>query len=208
MKHKSLFHRLLQNTRRPEGFLGRIILRSMNRGHAPLIAWGLTHLSWQPDWTVLDIGCGGGAALAEILRRCPQGKAYGVDASPESVAFARKTNRTDLDTRCFIRQGTAGHLPFSSDAFDAATAFETVYFWEDLPAAFADTCRILKPAGRFLICCEASDPANTYWSSRIDGMTVRTADELRRLLEQAGFTDIALYRHGREAICLVAVKPA
>ena len=141
MKHKSLFHRLLQNTRRPEGFLGRIILRSMNRGHAPLIAWGLTHLSWQPDWTVLDIGCGGGAALAEILRRCPQGKAYGVDASPESVAFARKTNRTDLDTRCFIRQGTAGHLPFGSDAFDAATAFETVYFWEDLPAAFADTCR-------------------------------------------------------------------
>lgn len=203
----NLLHRLLQNTRHPKGLLGRIILRGMNRGHAPLISWGLAHLQWHPNWTVLDIGCGGGATIGQLLHRCPQGKIYGIDASPESVAFARKTNRADLDTRCFIRQGMADKLPFESDTFDAATAFETIYFWEDLHAAFAEVYRILRPSGLFLVCCEASDPTNTYWSNRVDGMVIHTAESLRMQLESVGFVNIVVHRHGREVIGVIATKP-
>ena len=93
---KNFINRILQNTRKPQGFWGRMILRSMNTGHAPLAAWAFTHLDWRPDWKVLDIGCGGGANIAHMLKRCPQGQVYGVDISPESVAFARQKNKAFL----------------------------------------------------------------------------------------------------------------
>lgn len=103
---------------------------------------------------------GGGANLLQILQRCPQGKAYGIDISPESVTFARKKNKKYLGTRCFIEQGGVHRLPYPDYAFDAVTAFETVYFWGNLQHAFTEVARVLKPGGSFLICCEISDPAN------------------------------------------------
>ena len=50
---------------RPEGFLGRVMLRFMNFGHAPLTNWGLSLVEIHDGWTMLDIGCGGGATLME-----------------------------------------------------------------------------------------------------------------------------------------------
>lgn len=147
---KNFINRILQNTRKPQGFWGRMILRSMNTGHAPLAAWAFTHLDWRPDWKVLDIGCGGGANIAHMLKRCPQGQVYGVDISPESVAFARQKNKAFLDERCFILQGTASDLPFEGDTFDVATAFETLYFWEDPDKAFCEILRILRACLNFI----------------------------------------------------------
>lgn len=206
MKKKSFFNRILQNTRKPEGFFGRIILRGMNCGHAPMARWGMSFLEFQPAWSVLDIGCGGGANLAEVLRRCPQGKVCGVDPSPESVAFARRKNRKLLGTRCFVEQGRADCLPCDEKMFDAVLAFETVYFWEDLPRAFAEIARVLRDGGRLLICCEASDPSNTTWTDRIDGMTVHPAEELEPLLAAAGFGPIDVHRGKGKRLCIVAQK--
>ena len=99
MNKRGFVSRILQNFRKPEGFFGRMILWGMNTGHASLAQWGMSCLQWQPEWSVLDIGCGGGANLLQILQRCPQGKAYGIDISPESVTFARKKNKKYLGTR-------------------------------------------------------------------------------------------------------------
>lgn len=41
MKEKNLLNRILQNTACPTGFWGRIILRGMNRFHAPLAEWAV-----------------------------------------------------------------------------------------------------------------------------------------------------------------------
>lgn len=42
-------------------------------------------------------------------------------------------------------------LPFKDNAYDMATAFETVYFWPDIEKSFAEVRRILKPGATFLI---------------------------------------------------------
>ena len=73
MKKKNIINSILQNTRMPEGFFGRIILRGMNKGHASLSRWGLSQIEWKSDWTILDIGCGGGANLKRMADFCPQG---------------------------------------------------------------------------------------------------------------------------------------
>lgn len=206
MKKKSFINNILQNTRKPEGFFGRMILFGMNKGHANLSKWGMSCLTWQPDWNVLDIGCGGGANLMQILKRCPKGKAYGLDFSAESVAFAQKKNKKLLGTRCFVEQGSADQLPYQDCQFNAVTAFETVYFWSDLQRAFTEVARVLKKDGHFLICCEMSDPANEMWSSRIGGMVVHSAEELESVLSKSGFTNVSAYRQQEEHLCIVAQK--
>ena len=159
MGKRNIIHKLFHNLKKPEGFWGRVILREMNKRHTLLSECGMSHMVWNKEWNVLDIGCGGGANLTQLMHRCPQGKAYGIDISPESVLFAQKKNKKYLSTRCFIEQGTVDTLPYTHEMFDVVTAFETVYFWNDLPKAFTEVTRILKRNGHFLICCELNNPS-------------------------------------------------
>lgn len=203
---KSLIDRILQNTAYPKGFWGRMILRGMNQFHATLAEWAMRLVEWNPEWTVLDIGCGGGANIARLLELCPKGTIHGIDISEESVAFARRRNKRWLKKRCFIGQGNVLRLPYNDAQFDAVTAFETVYFWQNLSVTFTEVRRVLRPGGMFLICCEASNPENDTWTSRIENMTVYSPEELKKLLVIAGFIDISLYQQEKEIICILAYK--
>lgn len=104
----------------------------------------MKQVDWRPEWNVLDIGCGGGANVKRLLKLCPQGKVYGMDLSEESVAFARRHNAGELDRRCFIQQGDVCSLPYGDGAFDAVTAFETVYFWSSVSKALAEVFRVIR----------------------------------------------------------------
>ncbi len=97
-------------------------------------------------------------------------------------------------------------LPFDNGTFDLVTAFETVYFWEDLPRAFAEAARVLKSGGRILICNEACDPDDTTWTDRIEGMRIYPAETIARLLAEAGFRDTAIFRHKGQSVCVTARK--
>ena len=120
--------------------------------------------------------------------------------------FRPAKNKAFLDERCFILQGTASDLPFEGDTFDVATAFETLYFWEDPDKAFCEILRILKPGGIFLIACEASNPHNTTWTDRIEGMSVYTAEEIKHKLENCGFVHVRTDKMKKESICVTAQK--
>ena len=54
---------------------------------------------------------------------------------------------THLDVYKRQLQGSVADMIFADDWFDAVTAFETVYFWPDLPQCFRDVYRVLKPDG-------------------------------------------------------------
>ena len=112
MRKKNFLNKVLQNTSCPQGFWGRMILRGMNCFHASLANRGMKQVEWQPNWNVLDIGCGGGANLKRLLNLCPKGNIYGIDLSEESVSFAQKYNEKDLNKRCFIQQGNVCSLPY------------------------------------------------------------------------------------------------
>ena len=46
-------------TRKPEGFLGKMMLGTMNSGHAKLADWGFDHLPEMTPESAVDLGCGG-----------------------------------------------------------------------------------------------------------------------------------------------------
>ena len=57
-----------ENTRKPVGFGGKIMVAMMNLGHGPVAWWGLRFLELAPDARVLDCGCGGGANIKRLLK--------------------------------------------------------------------------------------------------------------------------------------------
>ena len=122
-----------ENTRKPDGLGGRLMVSMMNFGHRALAGWGLRFLTIPADAAVLGCGCGGGANIAELLRRCPQGSVRGIDYSAVSVEKSRKKNRSEIAAgRCEVLQASVTQLPFEEARFDLVTAFETVYFWPEL----------------------------------------------------------------------------
>ena len=177
----------------PKGFLGRCMLRFMNFGHAPLTNWGLDHVTFRDGMTMLDIGCGGGATLKRLLKRSPDGKAYGMDISAESVAKARNVNKRLLGSQVFVEQGSADSLPWEDQKYDVVTAVETVYFWPNLPQCFQEVKRVLKPGGQFAIMLEVIE-GDSIWTNVVEGMTVYSPEMLKDMLEQAGFVDVKVFR--------------
>jgi ubiquinone/menaquinone biosynthesis C-methylase UbiE len=167
---KNIFKDFFSQCARPEGFLGRCMLRFMNFGHAPLTNWGLSQVAFHDGMTMLDIGCGGGATLKRLLKRSPDGKVHGIDISEESVAKARKVNKRLLGSQVFVEQGSADSLPWEDQKFDVVTAVETVYFWPNLPECLKEVRRVLKPDGRFAIMVEVVD-TDSMWTNVVEGMT-------------------------------------
>ncbi len=193
-----LFKKFVNQTRKPEGFLGKMMVSGMNGGHAKLADWGMAQLDGIDASSIAELGCGGGRNTAELLKRYPQGKVSALDYSPLSVEKTKEYNKDMITSgRCTVIQGNVAELPFEDRAFDLATAFETVYFWPGLEHCFSEVYRVLKPGGVFMICNESdgTDETSLKYEKIIDGMKCYTVDELTSALKAAGFTQVISDRY-------------
>ena len=183
------------------------MLRFMNFGHAPLTNWGLDLIDIHDGWTMLDIGCGGGATLKRLLKRSNDAQVYGIDISQESVAKARKVNAKVLDKQVFVSQGSAEKLPYGDQMFDLVTAVETVYFWPNLPDCLQEVGRVLKPGGKFAILVEVIE-GDSVWTKVVDGMTAYSPEQLKKLLDDAGFVDTEIHRKKPSYASIIGTNPS
>ena len=190
---------------RPKGALGRVMLSFMNYTHAPLTNWGLKHVDVQDGWTMLDVGCGGGFTIRRLLKQSKDAKVYGIDISEESVAKAKKVNAEVLDKQVFITLGSAEKLPYEDGKFDFVTAVETVYFWPNLPNCLQEVRRVLKPNGKFAILVEVVD-SDSKWTSVVEGMTAYSPEELKTMLDDAGFTQTEIHRMKPSNATIIGIK--
>jgi SAM-dependent methyltransferase len=205
----------INQCQKPTGWLGRFVLWNMNSRHSKVTDWGLSHISIEKHYTVLDVGCGGGRTVSKLAADATQGKVYGVDYSKESVAVANRTNRQWIGTaRVEIREGSVSQLPFSEDVFDLVTAVETHFWWPDLPADMREVLRVLKPGGRLIIIAEVYRGAKTVTAKMaekylpLSGMTLLSVNEHRELFANAGYSDVQVIEEaGKGWICGIGRKP-
>lgn len=198
-----------QNACKPKGLGGKLIVNFMNSGHSKMSEWGRGYLELKNTDNILDIGCGGGANIAVMLKECTEGKVTGLDYSEVSVEKSRKVNSVAIkEGRCEVVQGNVLELPFETETFDVVTAFETVYFWPGLDAAFAQVKRVLKKGGTFLICNESTgeNPMDEKWTQMIEGMVIYSEEQLTGYLKNAGFGDIAVHKNEKNWLCVIARK--
>ena len=194
----ALLRKFFNQTRKPEGFLGKLMLSGMNSGHAKLADWGLTHLPKLSVSEAVDLGCGGGRNAGELLKKYPTAHVTAIDYSALCVEKAARYNRAMIAAgRCEVRQGDVSDLQLPEAAFDLATAFETVYFWPGLETCFAQAAKVLKPGGYFLICNESdgTDPTSLKFETIIDGMKNYTTREIEAALKAAGFSQVTTDHH-------------
>ena len=193
-----LFKDYVSQTRKPEGFLGKMMLKGMNSGHAKMADWGLTHLKSIAPQRIIDLGCGGGRNAGALLDKYPGAKVTAVDYSELSVEKAKEYNKKQIEAgRCVVQQGDVSNLMLEEEAYDLATAFETIYFWPGLEKCFAEVAKVLKPGGCFMICNESDglDAASLKFEKIIDGMKNHTVEEIEAALKAAGFSKVKTDHH-------------
>lgn len=199
-----------QNTRKPVGFGGTIMVRLMNVCHSPIATWGFSKLSMRNNLNILDIGCGGGKNIATWLRKSKNSHVTGLDYSEVSVAESSKKNKWAIKrNRCEILRGNVAEMPFSDNTFDCVSAFETIYFWPGLEECFTEVNRVLKHGGIFMVCngSDGENKSDEKWVNIIEGMSVYNEDQLHSALEKAGFYKIKCYINTKKHwLCIFAKK--
>jgi ubiquinone/menaquinone biosynthesis C-methylase UbiE len=200
---------------KPTGWLGKITLWRMNASHSKLTDWGLEQIPVENDYTILDVGCGGGRTVSKLAAIAPLGKVYGIDFSEESVAATKRANAQWIDLgRVEIRQGTVSELPFADGIFNLITAVETHFWWADLPNDMREVLRVLKPGGTLVVIAEIYKGMTTgagkfaeKYASRT-GMTLLSVAEHRELFDNAGYSDVQVVEKREKGwICGIGRKP-
>ena len=204
-----VFKNYVSQTRKPEGFLGKIMLGGMNSGHAKMADWGLSHLPDIAPEKAIDLGCGGGRNAGELMKKYLKAHVTAMDYSALSVEKAKDYNKPMVAAgRCEVLQGDVSDIRLPAGTFDLATAFETVYFWPGLEKCFAQVAKVLKPGGYFMICNESdgTDPTSLKFEQIIDGMKNYTAEEIEAALKAAGFSEVTSDHHPSKPWITVLAK--
>lgn len=197
---------IFNNTGKPQGLLGKMMVTSMNSGHAGVADWGMGLLDVSDPVAIADLGCGGGRNAAKLMEKYPAARLTALDHSEVSVEKTKQVNQATVQSgRCTVLQGDVFGMPFTDEAYDLVTAFETVYFWPGPEMSFREVCRVLKKGGTFLIVNESDgeNKADEKWTGMIDGMTIYDARQLTDALKQTGFARVDVHKNEKKHwLCL------
>lgn len=197
----SIDEKRIKLAKNPIGKEGIETLNRMNDSHEELTLWALSFLdNNNKDINILDVGCGGGATIKRLSNKFNNAFLYGIDYTLEGVDLSKEFNKDN--EQCEIVRGDVHNLPYENDKFEIITAFETVYFWEDIKKALLQIKRVLKNDGLFLICCEMSDADNPKWEKALTIMNIYNPESLKTILKENGF-EILNTEKNNEWFCII-----
>lgn len=205
-----LYKKFVNQTRKPEGTLGKMMVNGMNSGHAKMADWGMSHLPEMNPSIVLDVGCGGGRNARELAKKYPFSKVTAIDYSEVSVAKATEYNKDLIEFgRIIVKRGDVSELRLPEASYDLATAFETIYFWPGLEKCFSEVSKVLKPGGVFMIVNESdgTDETSLKYEKIIEGMKCYTIEQIEGALKAAGFSSVSSdHFDGKPWITVIGIK--
>lgn len=130
-----------------------------------------------PGCRVLDACCGTGDLTFALAEACPSCEVTGLDFTEAMITRAREKaaerRRRGLPAAAEFVSGDLLDLPFEDDRFDAATVGWGVRNVPDVPGAFAELARVVRPGGR-VVCLESTQSPDgrgawvqRFWMGRV-----------------------------------------
>jgi len=140
--------------------LARTLGYDPDRLPLPAAAWelfagcGNPHelLTPQPEWRLLDVGCGVGidTQIAAIRLRAP-GLAIGLDYTRELLDLARTYTAPQLRDRCIWLTGDGEDLPLRTESIHVAFANGSFNLMPRKERLLGEVRRVLIPGGTFIL---------------------------------------------------------
>ncbi len=157
----------------------------------------MSRLELRPGEDLLDVGCGTGVFLEKVSSSVPDARLSGVDLSPEMLEVARGK----LGEAVPLEQSHAHELPFSDGMFDVVVSTNAFHYFRNPLGALEEMARVLRPDGRLVLTDWCDDYVACWlcdrWLRLVDRAHFQTygQKQCRRLVEQAGFTGVAIDRY-------------
>uniref|UniRef100_Q024W5 Methyltransferase type 11 n=1 Tax=Solibacter usitatus (strain Ellin6076) TaxID=234267 RepID=Q024W5_SOLUE len=193
---------LLNQVRKPTRWTGRFFVWMMNLSHSALTDWGLTHITIGRNFTILDVGCGGGRTIGKLSAQAIEGMVHGVDYANGSVAASRAAMKSG---RVAITQASVSQLPFPDNTFDLVTAVETQYYWPDLVRDMQEILRVLKPGGTLLVIAESY--AKGKHGTKFLNFARLSVEEQRERFSTSGYQRIQIFEERKQGwLCATGIK--
>lgn len=194
----------------PNGDEGIQTLKRMNEAHNDGSLWAIERLNLDEDkkLNILDIGCGGGQNLLNLSNKFKNSTLFGIDYSPTSISLSNEICQ-GIKNRVFLEVLDVHKMSFSDNEFDLITAFETLYFWENLNIAFNEIKRVLKKDGVFMIFLEGTTKQTLEkWENLGEGIKLKNKlnpAEVKEILNKNGFLNVEIYHKDKsEKTCFMA----
>ncbi|MEK6629145.1 MAG: metalloregulator ArsR/SmtB family transcription factor [Acidobacteriota bacterium] len=160
-------------------------------------AWAraLGHLL--PPLDVADLGCGEGYLTVEAARWAHS--VVAVDHSAAVLRRARALGRKRGLTNIVWKRGDIEHAPIATGSVDVALLSQILHHAADPAIALAEAARILRPTGRVLI-LDLRPHEQDWVKQRLGDRWLGFGnDQLKRLIQDAGFDDVRLQLGARKA---------
>lgn len=176
----------------PSGLIGHLVTRLLARGNAGFNRWLVNELSMvvPAPATVIELGCGPGIALQELLSAYPTARVVGVDPSVVVQNSARRRNaRAIADHRLRLITGDAGAVTAYAPA-DLVLAVHVLYFWSDAVHELQRVGELLAPTGCVALGYQLREnmPQPAQRNFRKEGFTLYDSDDqVAAALQEAGF---------------------
>ncbi|ODU25264.1 MAG: arsenite S-adenosylmethyltransferase [Verrucomicrobia bacterium SCN 57-15] len=157
----------------------------------------------KPGETVLDLGSGAGFDTFLAARAVgPTGRVIGVDMTPEMVSKARKNQVNDGFENVEFRIGEIESLPVADSTVDVIISNCVINLSPNKPRVFREAFRVLKPGGRLAVSdivalAPIPDELRKDWELNTGCVAgASLVDDLKAMLNQAGFANIRIVRKG------------
>lgn len=147
-------------------------------------------LEIEPGNTVLDFGCGPGAAVREMSRLANRGVVHGVDQSPTMLRQAERGNRSAIRLgRVALHAGRFDCIPLGDGSVDKILAVNVVYFWADIAKILAELRRVLRPGGLISIYATDASAMKKWKFAGSETHRLFDAEALASVLRSGPFAD-------------------
>lgn len=116
-------------------------------------------LDLAPASSVVDVGCGTGAALRRAAAVVTRGRLIGIDPVPRMIEIARERAASHpAGTLIEFREGAAEALPLEDAVADVVFAFDSFDHWRDQRGGLGEVRRVMRPQGRLVVVKDGGVP--------------------------------------------------